>query len=53
MIPLVGFLPTSDPRVAGTAEAVQGELLHDGFVSRYSTTTDADGLPVGEGAFLW
>jgi GH15 family glucan-1,4-alpha-glucosidase len=52
MIPLVGFLPPADPRVAGTVEAVQRELLHDGFVRRYSTTTDVDGLPVGEAAFL-
>jgi GH15 family glucan-1,4-alpha-glucosidase len=52
MIPLVGFLPPSDPRVTGTVEAVQRELLHDGFVRRYSTRTDVDGLPVGEAAFL-
>ena len=52
MIPLVGFLPPSDPRVAGTVKAVQRELLHDGFVRRYSTRTDVDGLPVGEAAFL-
>jgi GH15 family glucan-1,4-alpha-glucosidase len=52
MIPLVGFLPPSDSRVAGTVEAVQRELLHDGFVRRYSTRTDVDGLPVGEAAFL-
>jgi GH15 family glucan-1,4-alpha-glucosidase len=52
MIPLVGFLPPSDPRVVGTVEAVQRELLHDGFVRRYSTRTDVDGLPVGEAAFL-
>lgn len=52
MIPLVGFLPPSDPRVAGTVEAVQRELLHDGFVRRYSTTAEVDGLPTGEAAFL-
>jgi GH15 family glucan-1,4-alpha-glucosidase len=52
MIPLVGFLPPSDPRVAGTVEAVQRELVHDGFVRRYSTSTDVDGLPAGEAAFL-
>jgi GH15 family glucan-1,4-alpha-glucosidase len=51
-IPLVGFLPPSDPRVAGTVEAVQRELLHDGFVRRYSTSTEVDGLPAGEAAFL-
>jgi GH15 family glucan-1,4-alpha-glucosidase len=52
MIPLVGFLPVHDPRVVGTVEAVQRELLHDGFVSRYPTTEGVDGLPPGEGAFL-
>jgi GH15 family glucan-1,4-alpha-glucosidase len=52
MIPLVGFLPPSDSRVAGTIEAVQRELLHDGFVRRYSTSSDVDGLPAGEAAFL-
>jgi GH15 family glucan-1,4-alpha-glucosidase len=51
-IPLVGFLPPSDPRVAGTVEAVQRELLHDGFVRRYSTNTEVDGLPAGEASFL-
>jgi GH15 family glucan-1,4-alpha-glucosidase len=52
MIPLVGFLPPSDPRIAGTVEAVKGELTQDGFVRRYSTRTDVDGLPGGEAAFL-
>jgi GH15 family glucan-1,4-alpha-glucosidase len=52
MIPLVGFLPPSDPRVAGTVEAVQRELLHDGFVRRYTTSAEVDGLPGGEAAFL-
>lgn len=54
MIPLVGFLPPSDPRVAGTVDAVQRELCHDGFVLRYRTDSDGevDGLPPGEGAFL-
>jgi GH15 family glucan-1,4-alpha-glucosidase len=52
MIPLVGFLPPSDPRIAGTVKAVKGELTQDGFVRRYSTRTDVDGLPGGEAAFL-
>jgi GH15 family glucan-1,4-alpha-glucosidase len=51
-IPLVGFLPASDPRVVATAEAIQRELMDDGFVYRYSTVEDVDGLPPGEGAFL-
>jgi GH15 family glucan-1,4-alpha-glucosidase len=53
MIPLVGFLPATDPRVVGTIEAIQRELTVDGFVQRYKTDGDnVDGLPAGEGAFL-
>ncbi|MDO8434023.1 MAG: glycoside hydrolase family 15 protein [Candidatus Binatus sp.] len=52
MIPLVGFLPPGDFRVQGTLEAIQRELLNDGLVKRYSTSTGVDGLPPGEGAFL-
>jgi GH15 family glucan-1,4-alpha-glucosidase len=52
MMPLVGFLPPSDPRVRGTVEAIERELLRDGFVLRYPTTPEVDGLPPGEGAFL-
>ena len=53
LIPQVGFLPASDPRVVGTVEAVQSELVKDGFVMRYIPDEDAaDGLPPGEGAFL-
>jgi GH15 family glucan-1,4-alpha-glucosidase len=53
LIPQVGFLPPSDPRVVGTVEAVQRELVRDGFVMRYiPDDNSADGLPPGEGAFL-
>ncbi|MBX9680232.1 MAG: glycoside hydrolase family 15 protein [Gemmataceae bacterium] len=52
MIPLVGFLPPDDPRVVGTVEAIQRELMHDGLVRRYLTEETQDGLPAGEGAFL-
>ena len=52
LIPQVGFLPHDDPRVAGTVEAIERELLVDGLVLRYSTETDVDALPPGEGAFL-
>ena len=52
LIPLVGFLPHDDPRVAGTINAIQRDLISDGFVMRYRTETGADGLPPGEGAFL-
>jgi GH15 family glucan-1,4-alpha-glucosidase len=52
MIPIVGFLPASDARVAGTIAAVGESLLKDGFVLRYNTGSGTDGLPPGEGAFL-
>ena len=52
MMPLVGFLPVSDPRVVGTIAAIERELLVDGFVHRYRTHSGVDGLPPGEGAFL-
>jgi GH15 family glucan-1,4-alpha-glucosidase len=53
LIPQVGFLPPSDPRVVGTVDAIQQGLVRDGFVMRYIPDEDAaDGLPPGEGAFL-
>jgi hypothetical protein len=54
MIPLVDFLPAHDPRVRGTIEAVERELVEGGFVLRYRTvdTGDVDGLTGREGAFL-
>jgi GH15 family glucan-1,4-alpha-glucosidase len=52
MMPLVGFLPASDPRIRGTVEAIERHLTHDGFVSRYDTAPDVDGLPPGEASFL-
>jgi GH15 family glucan-1,4-alpha-glucosidase len=52
LIPVMGFLPANDPRVRGTVQAIERELLVDGFVLRYRTRTELDGLPPGEGAFL-
>jgi GH15 family glucan-1,4-alpha-glucosidase len=52
MVPLVGFLPASDPRVGGTVAAIQQDLTDDGFVSRYQTVPEVDGLPPGEASFL-
>ena len=52
LIPCVGFLPVSDPRVKGTVAAIERRLLRDGFVMRYDTAASDDGLPAGEGAFL-
>ena len=60
MLALVGFLPPDDPRIVATVEAIESDLLVDGFVLRYRTDitaaggigTSVDGLPPGEGAFL-
>jgi GH15 family glucan-1,4-alpha-glucosidase len=47
MLPLVGFLPIDDPRIAGTIAAVERELVEDGLVRRWPR---GDGPP--EGAFI-
>jgi GH15 family glucan-1,4-alpha-glucosidase len=54
LLPQVQFLPWSDPRIAGTVEAVQRELTADGFLLRYrpGAGSSDDGLPGAEGAFL-
>jgi GH15 family glucan-1,4-alpha-glucosidase len=52
LIPSIGFLPPTDCRVSATVEAIERELLVDGFVRRYDTGKTDDGLPPGEGMFL-
>ena len=52
LMPQVGFLPPSDPRVVGTVEAVERELVRDGLVRRYNTEEVSDGVGGEEGAFL-
>ena len=58
MIPLVGFLPASDPRVASTIEVIRrdigaGGLASDGLVMRYVPTHGSvDGIGEREGVFL-
>ena len=53
MMPLVGFLSPADERVRNTIDAIQRELVQDGFVLRYRPQQQCvDGLPGGEGVFL-
>lgn len=47
LLPLIGFLPIDDPRITATIDAVERELLEDGFVRRQP----AKG-PTEEGSFL-
>jgi GH15 family glucan-1,4-alpha-glucosidase len=49
---MIGFLPATDPRVVGTVDAIERLLVRDGFVARYETNPEIDGLPEGEGSFL-
>jgi GH15 family glucan-1,4-alpha-glucosidase len=51
MMPQVGFLPANDPRFVSTVQAIERELMYEGFVLRYPTEGQ-DGLPPGEGAFI-
>jgi GH15 family glucan-1,4-alpha-glucosidase len=53
MLPAVGFLPASDPRVRGTLQAIEKYMMRDGFVLRHDprdVPTD-EKQPI-EGAFL-
>ena len=52
MLPMVGFLPADDPRMVGTVDLIERELVRDGFVERYRSGPDVDGMPPGEGSFL-
>jgi GH15 family glucan-1,4-alpha-glucosidase len=52
LIPQVGFLPPTDPRVIGTVDTIAKELTRNGFVLRYDTSAAGDGLRGTEGAFL-
>lgn len=52
IMPLVGFLPATDPRMIGTVNMVQQRLSRNGLLLRYDTGRGHDGLPEGEGVFL-
>jgi GH15 family glucan-1,4-alpha-glucosidase len=47
VLPLVGFLPPTDPRIVGTVEAVRRDLEVDGFVRRYRTEAAHPPAPGG------
>lgn len=48
LLPLRGFLPVDDPRIVGTVEAIQRDLMEDGLVKRSFHAADGG----EEGAFL-
>ncbi len=52
VLPLIGFIEGDDPRMLGTIEAIEHDLMRKGLVMRYRTDTGVDGLPGGEHPFL-
>ncbi len=52
LLPLVGFLPAADPRVAGTVRAIEKKLVRKGFVMRYRTNASGLRTRGHEGVFL-
>ena len=54
LMPLVGFLPATDPRMRSTIDAIADELTEDGLVLRYLNDEglNADGLTGEEGTFV-
>ena len=52
LIPRVGFLPATDPRVLGTIAAVRRELGEGGLIRRYQTSETDDGLKGSEGLLI-
>jgi GH15 family glucan-1,4-alpha-glucosidase len=54
LMPLVGFLPATDPRMRSTIDAIAEDLTEDGLVLRYRNVEglNADGLKGEEGTFV-
>lgn len=54
LMPLVGFLAASDPRMRATIDAISRDLTQDGLVLRYRTDAGSgtDGLRGEEGTFV-
>jgi GH15 family glucan-1,4-alpha-glucosidase len=52
LLPAVGFLPATDPRILGTIKAIENYMMRDGFVLRHDPREISDELQPIEGAFL-
>ncbi|MGZ5876497.1 MAG: glycoside hydrolase family 15 protein [Bradyrhizobium sp.] len=52
LLPSVGFLPATDPRVRGTLAAMERHMMRDGFVLRHDPREISDERQPIEGAFL-
>ncbi|HET7358306.1 MAG TPA: glycoside hydrolase family 15 protein [Nocardioidaceae bacterium] len=52
MLPQVGFIDGDDPKMLSTIKAIEEDLLQDGFLLRYRTSSGVDGLSGSEHPFL-
>jgi GH15 family glucan-1,4-alpha-glucosidase len=52
ILPQVGYVRATDPRMLGTVAAIEQDLMPDGLVMRYRTQHSDDGLTPGEYPFL-
>ncbi|MGB7436656.1 MAG: glycoside hydrolase family 15 protein [Candidatus Acidiferrum sp.] len=52
LLPIVGFLPHSDPRIVGTVAMIEKRLVRNGFVMRYEGAKQETASGKPEGAFL-
>ena len=52
LLPAVGFLPASDPRIRGTIAAIEKHMMRDGFVLRHDPREVSNEKQPIEGAFL-
>ncbi|MGT2425161.1 glycoside hydrolase family 15 protein [Amnibacterium kyonggiense] len=52
ILPQVGYVKATDPRMVGTVKAIEEDLMPDGLVMRYRSQHSDDGLAPGENPFL-
>ena len=52
VLPAIGFIDGDDPRMLGTIEAIEQDLMTGGLLLRYRTETGVDGLGGDEHPFL-
>jgi GH15 family glucan-1,4-alpha-glucosidase len=51
-LPSIGFIEATDPRMLGTVAAIEQNLMRDGLVMRYASTSGVDGLSGEEHPFI-
>ena len=52
VLPAIGFIDGDDPRMLGTIEAIEHDLMRGGLLLRYRTETGVDGIGGDEHPFL-